>query len=80
MNSPELANVRNCVAHGNRAAALSLLRAAIEREQILPRDGVELMLAVRQGRLESVAKAIETVESAPPGSYRYLPCADYAAA
>ena len=80
MKSPELARVRNCVAQGNRAAALSLLRTAIEQKQIFPRDGVELMLALRQGGSESAVRAIETVESTPPGSYRYLPCTDYAVA
>ena len=73
MNALNLAEIRECVAHGNRDAALRALRTAIDREQIVARDGVELMLAVRQGSPEVVAEAVEAMEWGLPGAYRFVP-------
>jgi hypothetical protein len=69
----DLAEIRECVAHGNRAAALSALRAAIAQQKIVARDGVELMLAVRQGSPDVVADAVEAMEWGLPGAYRFVP-------
>jgi hypothetical protein len=78
MNSLNLAQIRECVAHGDRAAALAVLRAAIHEERIAARDGIELMLAVRRGSPEVVADAVNALEWGLPGSYRYMPKAEYA--
>ena len=80
MNSLNLAQIRECVAHGDRPLALRALRAAIDEQQIVARDGVELMLAVRQGSPEVVAEAVEAMEWGLPGAYRFIPKADHAVA
>lgn len=78
MNTFNLAQVRECVAHGDRSSALRALREAIDHQDIGARDGVELMLAVRQGSPEVVAHAVEAMEWGLPGAYRYVPKADHA--
>ena len=78
MSALNLAEIRECVAHGDRAAALDALRRAIDQEEIFPRDGVELMLAVRQGSPAVVAAAVEAMAWGVPGGYRYVPKAEHA--
>jgi hypothetical protein len=77
MTPLNLAEIRNCVAHGNRAAALSVLRTAINQQKIVARDGVELMLAVRQGSPDVVADAVKAMEWGLSGAYRFVPKAVY---
>jgi len=67
-----------CVARDDRAAALGILRAAVNEGQISPRDGIELMLAIRQGSADGVKEAIGAMRSGLPGAYRFVPRADYA--
>jgi hypothetical protein len=78
MNPKNLAQVRECVANGDRSEALRALRAAIESDQIPARDGVELILAVRGGSPEKMLEAVEAIERGQPGAYRFVPKADYA--
>ncbi len=78
MNSLNLAEIRESVAHGDRAAALRALRTAIKQEKIVARDGVELMLAVRQGSPEVVAEAVDAMAWGLPGAYRFVPKAEHA--
>jgi hypothetical protein len=78
MNLSNLAQIRECVAHGDRAGALRTLRVAIEQDQIGAHDGVELMLALRRGSPEKVMEAVEAIERGLPGAYRFVPKADYA--
>jgi hypothetical protein len=78
MHPKNLAQVRECVAHGDRSEALRALRFAIESDQIAARDGVELMLVVRRGSPEKMLEAIEAIERGLPGAYRFVPKADYA--
>ncbi len=78
MRATPLAQIRECVARGNRAAALSVLRAAIESEQINVHDGVELLLALEQGTPEIFTAAVEAVEHGPAGAYRFTGKADHA--
>ena len=77
MSPLNLAEIRDCVAHGDRAAALGVLRAAIAEQKIFARDGVELMLAVRQGSPEVIAEAVEAMEWGLSGAYRYVPKATH---
>ena len=78
MSTINLTEIRECVAHGDRAAALDALRSAINQERIFPRDGVELMLAVRRGSPAVVAAAVEAMARGVPGAYRYVPQAEHA--
>ena len=78
MTSLNFAEIRECVAHGDRATALCALRAAIDQEKIVARDGVELMLAVRQGSPEVIAEAVDALESGLTGTYRFVPKTDHA--
>jgi len=78
MNAFNLAEIRECVIHGDRAAALSTLRAAINQKKIVARDGVELMLAVRQGSPEAVSDAVEAMKWGLPCVYRFVPKTDHA--
>jgi hypothetical protein len=80
MNPHNLAQIRECVAHGDRTSALRALRAAIDHDDIGARDGVELMLAVRQGSPEVVAEAVDAMAWGLPGAYRFVPKADHALA
>ena len=80
MNLSNLAQIRECVAHGDRIEALRALRVAIERDQIRAHDGVELMLALRRGSPENVMEAVEAIQRGLPGAYRFVPKADYAVA
>ena len=73
-----LTKVDDCIAHGDRAAALRVLRAAVCDGQIGPHDAVELMLAVRQGSDDGVREAIDVMRSGLPGAYRFVPKADHA--
>src|SRR5476651_1135322 len=59
MNPQNLAQIRDCVAHGDRAAALRVVRSAIVAEKIGAHDGIELMLALRQGSPDKVMEAME---------------------
>lgn len=78
MNPQNLAQIRECVAHGDRVEAMRRLRTAIVTEQIGAHDGVELMLALRQGSPEKVLEAVAAIERGLPGAYRFVPKADYA--
>ncbi len=80
MSTAGLAQIRDCVAQGNRAAALSALRAAINGEKIGAREGVEVMLAVRQGSPAMVAEAIAAMEWGVTGTYRFVPQTNHVAA
>ena len=75
-----LQKLRVCLAEEDREAALQLVRAASAAGVIQPRDAVELMLAVRNGTLDLMIAAVDALRSGVPGSYRYIPTADYAAA
>lgn len=73
-----LVKVGECVAHGDRPAALRVLRTAAADGQIGPRDAIELMLAVRQSSVDGVKEAIDSMRSGLPGAYRFVPKADHA--
>ncbi len=75
-----LTGLRGCVSQEDRTAAMQLLRAAITTGLMLPRDAIELMLVVRDGTSDQVMEAITKMRSGIPGSYRYIPTADHAAA
>jgi hypothetical protein len=75
-----LNKLRLCVARHDRDAALELLRAETAAGLIKPRDVVELLLVVRDGTPGSVIEAIDAMRLGVPGSYRYIPAADHAAA
>ena len=78
MKKQTLTYIRECAVHGDRAAALDAVRSAIDHDQIGPRDGIELMLAMRQGSPEVMIEAVDTMRCGLPGAYRYVPKADYA--
>jgi hypothetical protein len=78
MNQLTLNQIRDCLTQGDRLAALNALRSAINDENITARDGIELMLAVRQGSRPEMLKAVETMRWGLPGAYRYVPKADHA--
>ena len=78
MKKPTLTKIRDCVVHGDRPAALHALRSAIAHREIVPRDGIVLMLAVRQGTPEVMLEALDSLKWGVPGTYRYTPKADYA--
>ena len=78
MPTQTLNQIDDHVARGNRAAALELVRAAICDGRIGARDGIELMLAVRQGTLADVKEALDTTRSGLPGAYRFAPFATHA--
>ena len=73
-----LVKIDECVAHGDRAGALRVLRSAVSDGLIGSHDAIELMLAVRQGSDDGVKEAIDLVRSSLPGAYRFVPKADYA--
>lgn len=80
MNKQTLTKIRECVARGDRATVLTVLRSAIDDGKIAPRDGIELMLAVRQGTEPMMLEAVDSLKWGMPGAYRYIPKADYAVA
>lgn len=80
MQSLVLLRVRECIARNDRTAALNVLRSAIQEENIVPRDGVELMLAVRRASQETVLEAIDSLQRNKSGAYRFIPRADHALA
>lgn len=73
-----LLKVRDDVARNDRTSALNLLRSAIQEGTIMPRDGVELMLAVRQGSCEAVLDGISLLRRGATGVYRFVPKTDHA--
>jgi hypothetical protein len=73
-----LTKVSENVARGDRAAALRILRAAVASGEMVPRDGIELMLTIRQGSADNVNEAIELLRSGLSGAYRFIPKADHA--
>ena len=75
-----LTRLRGCVVQEDRAAAMQVLRLATAAGLIPPRDAVELMLVVRDGSPEIMLQSIDTMRAGVPGSYRYVPPADYAVA
>jgi hypothetical protein len=75
-----LNKLSDCVARHDRDAAFDLLRMAAAAGLISSRDAVELMLVVRDGTPGSVTEAINAMHAGVPGSYRYIPAADHAAA
>jgi len=78
MQNLVLAKTRECIVRNDRAAALGLLRSAIQEGAIVPRDGVELMLAVRRASLGTVLEAIDAMQWNKAGAYRFIPRADHA--
>jgi hypothetical protein len=72
-----LTKLRRCVIRDDRAASMQIVRAAIDGEQIMPRDGVELLLVLREGTTEMIVEAIEAVRLGLPGTYRYIPCSEH---
>ena len=75
-----LNDLRSCVSRHDHDAACALLRAAVDAGLLAPRDAVELLLVVRDGTPRLVAEAIDAMSAGVPGSYRYIPAADHAAA
>lgn len=80
MPQQTLIQISECVARGDRPAALSVVRTAIDEGEIVARDGIELMLAVRRGSAEAVMEAVEAMKRDLPGVYRYVPKTEYAVA
>jgi hypothetical protein len=78
MENLVLAKARECMVRSDRAGALGVLRTAIQDGTIVPRDGVELMLAVRHGSQAAVLEAIETLQWNKSGFYRFIPRAEHA--
>ena len=78
MNKQTLNQIRECVSRGDRAAALNAVRSAIDSEKILAREGIELMLAVRQGSEPVMLDAVNSMNWGLPGAYRYVPKTEYA--
>lgn len=78
MHDLTLGKVDECVARGDRAAALRTLRAAVGDGQIGSHDAIELMLAIRQGSADDVKEASNALRSGVPGVYRFVPKADHA--
>ena len=78
MNKQTLNQIRECVSRGDRAAALHALRSAIDSEKIPAREGIELMLAVRQGSEPVMLDAVNSMNWGLPGAYRYVPKTEYA--
>lgn len=75
-----LTGLRGCISQEDTKGALQLLRSALNSGLMQPRDGVELMLVVRDGTREQVLDAIAKLRGGVPGCYRYIPVADYASA
>jgi hypothetical protein len=73
-----LIKVDDCVTHGDRAAAMHVLRAAVSQGAMSARDAIELMLAVRADSDDGVKAAIGVIRSGLPGAYRFVPKAEYA--
>ena len=78
MNDSTLVEIDECVAHGDQAGALRVLRSAVTDGLMGPREAIELMLVVRQGSLATVKEAIGALRSGLPGTYRFVPKPDYA--
>ncbi len=72
-----LNKLRRCVMRGDMSAALEIVRAAIDSDQIMPRDGVELLLVLRDGSPEVIVEAIDAMKCGLPGTYRYTPKAEH---
>jgi hypothetical protein len=75
-----LTRLRGCAVKEDREAALRVLHLAIASSLIPPREAIELMLVIRDGSSRSVIEAIDAMRAGLPGSYRYVPTPDYAAA
>ena len=78
MKKQTISKIRECAARGDRATVLTALRSAIDDGTIAPRDGIELMLAARQGSQPVMLEAVDSLKWGMPGAYRYVPKADYA--
>ena len=78
MHPQDFNRICDSLARNDRVEAMGILRAAIEANRIEARDGIELMLALRQNSLEKVLEAIDAVKQGLPGAYRFMPNADYA--
>lgn len=76
LREPTLKQVRWCVLRDDRGEALRLLLAAIETSTLLPRDGIELILTLRQATQAVALEAIDRVITSPAGTYRYVPQAE----
>ena len=68
-----LFKVSDCIGRSDRVGALNLLRGAINDGSIAPNDGIELMLAVRQGSPQTILEAIKFVRRGATGAYRFVP-------
>jgi hypothetical protein len=73
-----LVKARECILRNNRTEALALLRSAIQEGTIAPRDGVELMLAMRRASEAIVLEAIDAMQWNKSGAYRFIPRAEHA--
>ncbi len=73
VREPTLQQVRWCVLRDDRKEGLRLLLSAMETGALLPRDGIELILALRQATQAIALEAIDRVIAAPAGTYRYVP-------
>jgi len=80
MNDLTLRKIRAIVALEDLPAARQLLRNATEAGQVPPREAVELLLAMHEGRADAVIGAINAMRAGNSGGYRFIPAADHAAA
>jgi hypothetical protein len=78
MNNHIFNDTRDCMARDDRAGALGILRTAIQEGTISPRDGIELMLAVRQASPAVVLEALDSLQWGRSGAYRYTPRTEHA--
>lgn len=72
-----LSKLRRCMALEDRTGALQIVRDAIDTDRILTRDGIELLLVLREGTHATVIEAIDAMRLGLPGTYRYIPKADH---
>jgi hypothetical protein len=72
-----LSKLRRCMALEDRTAALQVVRDAIDADRIMARDGIELLLVLREGTHVMVIEAIDSMRLGLPGTYRYIPKADH---
>ncbi|MDD3180555.1 MAG: hypothetical protein PHQ04_09410 [Opitutaceae bacterium] len=70
--------IQDCVTRKDKKSALDVLRSTISECVISPRDGIELMLAVRQEAWTAAAEALEALRTGLPGVYRFAPQVEYA--
>ena len=77
MHDLTLTKLRRCMAQDDRVAAMQTVRDAIDTDLIAPRDGIELLLVLREGSAPMVVEAIDAMRLGLPGTYRYIPRAEH---